>query len=246
MVPISSLNAAEVHVWCADPAELDADDLQSAARSFITGGEARQLARFRFAQDRSTYLASRVLLRTVLSRYAPVPPAGWRFAIGPHGRPEIAGDQPALRFNLSHTHGLVVCAVSLQPSLGVDVEYTGGRAPLEIAEEFFAPGEASVLRAMPPDEQPRCFFEYWTLKESYVKARGLGLNLPLDRFTVTRGLKGEIKVVTEAALDPDADSWQFVQWWPTPDHVVAVCVKRPGRANVRIFLGWHSLAASFR
>ena len=102
-----------------------------------------------------------------------------------HGRPEIL-DRPAgvpdLRFNLSHTDGLIACAVTIGREVGVDVEHVGRRLTHDIAGRFFAPREVADLKSLPVAEQPRVFFDYWTLKEAYIKARGFGLALPLGDF----------------------------------------------------------------
>jgi 4'-phosphopantetheinyl transferase len=221
----ASLPLDEVHLWCARPGELDRDDVHDAARRLIAPEEAQRLERLRFARDRQTYLAARVLVRTVLSRYEPLAPAAWRFIAGRYGRPEIGPDQPALRFNLSHTEGLVVCAVARDLDVGVDAEHIGRPAPLEVVDHCFAPTEIAALRALPDAEQPRRFFEYWTRRESYIKARGSSLALPVD-------------VLGEGA------PWQFIRYWPTPEHIVSVCVARRRAEDAKIIPGWHSLTGS--
>ncbi len=122
----------------------------------------------------------------MLSRYADVAPRDWPFRIDEHGRPELAArpaGTPDLRFNVSHTNGLVACAVTVGREVGVDVEHTGRRLVHDVAERFFSPREVADLRACPAADQPVVFFDYWTLKESYIKARGLGLALPLRQFS---------------------------------------------------------------
>src|SRR5690606_16111721 len=100
----------------------------------------------------------------------------WKFEISRHGRPTIVGENLLnLQFNLSKSSGLVVCAITRDAVVGVDVENIRRRAPVDVADTFFAPGEVAALRALPLEQQPERFFEYWTLKESYIKARGLGL-----------------------------------------------------------------------
>jgi 4'-phosphopantetheinyl transferase len=239
----ASLPIDEVHLWCARPGELDRDDVYDAARRLIAPEEARRLARLRFARDRQTYLAARVLVRTVLSRYEPLAPAAWRFIAGRYGRPEIGPDQPALQFNLSHTEGLVVCAVARDLDVGVDAEHIGRSAPLEVVDHCFAPTEIADLRALPDAEQPRRFFEYWTLKESYIKARGSSLALPVDRVAFTLSADGHASLRIDPALGEGA-SWQFSRHRPTSEHIVSVCVTRRHDEDAKIILRWHSLARS--
>ncbi|MGE0041594.1 MAG: 4'-phosphopantetheinyl transferase superfamily protein [Vicinamibacterales bacterium] len=220
----------EVHVWTVDTASAGAGRLASYER-LLAPDEAARFARFRHDGARTEFLVGRALVRTTLSRYVAVPPDAWRFALGPHGRPDIAGlppGAPPLVFNLSHTRGLVACAVTVGREVGVDVEFTGREITHDIPGRFFAPDEVRDLRRLPPDEQPPAFFDYWTLKEAYIKARGLGLAIPLHQFAFTRHPDGARTVRFVPELGDDEASWQF--WQATPDaaHRLALAVRRSG------------------
>src|SRR6478672_2506715 len=95
----------EVHVWCADPGELERNGLIELAHALLTAEEIERLRRFHFNSDRLIFLATHVLVRQVLSRYESVAPDAWTFVANAHGRPEIAGPKSELRFNLSDTPG---------------------------------------------------------------------------------------------------------------------------------------------
>ena len=181
--------------------------------ALMTDAERARHARFYFERDRWLFLATRALVRAVLSRYAAVAPADWRFAEGSHGKPYIAGpeDAPRLSFNLSNTPGLVVCAVSAaHDQLGVDVERTTRSSDtVSIADRYFAPPELRALRALPAPAQPERFFAYWTLKESYIKARGLGLSLPLEQFWFLLDGRADIGIGFDPRLADDPARWRF-------------------------------------
>jgi 4'-phosphopantetheinyl transferase len=197
----------------------------------LTPDEHERMARLIFDRDRQRFLLTRALVRTMLSRYAPVAPADWRFIANVHGRPEIAGrraDVPDLRFNISHTDGLVACAVTIGREVGVDVEHVGRRLIHDVATRFFAPREVADLRALPETEQARAFFDYWTLKEAYIKARGFGLALPLADFAFHLSPERTPAISFEPALPDDPASWQFTQDWPTPTHRLGLAVRRTG------------------
>ena len=243
MASLQALPVGEVHLWCADPDELEARDLATSARALLTGEELARLERFRFERDRRIHLATRVLVRTVLSRYESVPPAAWRFAAGEQGRPEIASPESSLRFNLSNARGLVVCAVARAIDLGVDVEPLERVVPLEVAERFFSPAEVEALHALPEEARPRRFLDLWTLKESYIKARGLGLTLPLDRFSFVLETERPPRIEIDPILGDRGTSWQFVQLQPTPGHLLALCVRRPERRDAEVVLRWQNLSA---
>jgi 4'-phosphopantetheinyl transferase len=182
---------------------------------------------------RISFVITRALVRTLLSRFVDVPAANWTFTMNEHGRPEAANlppGAPPLRFNISHTDGLVACAITVERDIGVDVENIERPVEHDIAGRFFAPREVSDLRALPPDRQRVVFFDYWTLKEAYIKARGLGLTLPLHHFAfdLTRG--GDPVITFDGTIDDDPASWQFRQAWVTPRHRLAVGVRSHGRS----------------
>jgi 4'-phosphopantetheinyl transferase len=219
-----------VQVWTALP-----DPAQSGRlayyRSLLTRDERERCDRFVQDADRLRFLLARALVRTMLSEYVAIPPGDWRFRIEEYGRPEVAelpAGAPDLRFNLSHTPGLVACAVTVGRAIGLDVENVNRALTPQLPERFFSPQETADLRALPPGEQHKAFFDYWTLKESYIKARGLGLALPLRQFTFLRraGLAPAICFAPE--LHDDPASWQFAQFWPTRDHRMAIAVRRTG------------------
>ena len=186
--------------------------------SLLSADERARLDRFVLDKTRREYVTARSLVRTTLSRYAEVEPRSWTFRDNAWGRPEISTPSP-LRFNVSHADGIVVCAVTHDRELGVDVESLD-RVTTNVAEDFFAPCEVAALRALPEPAQRERFLEYWTLKESYIKARGMGLALALDEFWFRFD-----PLVLEVSNGDDPQRWQFAQL-RLPNHLLAVCVER--------------------
>ncbi|HZI05376.1 MAG TPA: 4'-phosphopantetheinyl transferase superfamily protein, partial [Archangium sp.] len=177
---------------------------------------------------RQQFLVSHALVRVTLSRYVPTSPQSWCFSTNTYGRPEIAGEVPSrLRFNLSHTDGMAVCAVVLDTDVGADVEHSGRPGQtVELADSFFSRSEVQALRALPVERQRERFFDYWTLKESYIKARGAGLSLPLDQFAFHLEPGQPPRISFDARLADDPETWQFVQVRLSPEHPAAVDVRR--------------------
>ncbi len=178
---------------------------------------------------------TRALVRTVLSQYIDVSPKSWKFQANAYGKPEIV--QPAagrsLRFSLANTDGLVTCAVALGRDIGVDAEMIDSTVETdEIADYFFAPTEVVALRALPPAEQRYRFFEFWTLKEAYIKARGLGLSLPLEKFAFVAPKGKPIEIVFDSSLLDDEGlvddprNWHFSLSRPIKSHLIAVALAR--------------------
>ena len=220
-----------VHVDLVDTASAAALDKLAAYRALLSPDEHERMARFVFDRDRRAFLITRALVRTMLSRYAQVAPADWKFIANVHGRPEILerpAGAPDLRFNISHTDGLIACAVTIGREVGVDVEHINRHLAHDVAGRFFAPDEVTDLRKLPDEEQRRVFFDYWTLKEAYIKARGFGLALPLGDFAFRLNPPGPPAITFEPTLDDDPATWQFLQDWPTPHHRLGLAVRRDG------------------
>ncbi|PYN81445.1 MAG: 4-phosphopantetheinyl transferase [Candidatus Rokuibacteriota bacterium] len=215
-----------VDLWYWDDDEIGVA-LRAAHAALMTAEERDRYERFRFERDRRLFLATRVLVRTVLGRYVSVASADWRFAAGVHGKPYVAHPRltPPIHFNLANTTGLIACVVSVaHEAVGVDVERTQELTEaMPLAERYFAASEVQALRALPAAEQPRRFVAYWTLKESYIKARGLGLALPLDQFSF-RVDDGRIRVDFDPRLADDPTRWRFSLLDMSPQHVLAVSV----------------------
>jgi len=222
-----ALAQRQLHLWFAAPDEITDVDLLQRYRAVLSPAERTRADRFRKVRDQKLYLVAHAMLRTVLSRYAEVPPTDWTFDEGPYGRPEISNPiAHNLRFNLSHTHGLCLCGVVLDLDLGVDVE-TVERDPdvLLVAERFFSTAEFSTIPALPPEQQKERFFTFWTLKEAYIKARGAGLSLPLDQFSFT--LAPEISINFDPRMQQHARDWSFGIFHPTLSHRAAFALKTP-------------------
>ena len=221
-----------VDVWCFFYREVQDPELLAAYAALLTPEEQARHDRYVFDRDRLQFLATRAAVRTVLSRYADIRAEDWRFTEGSHGEPRIHAPvaTPPLHFNLSNTPGLVVCAVSVaHAELGVDVECLERRGEtVSLARDYFAPLEVRGLLALPLADQRRRFFAYWTLKESYIKAKGLGLTLPLEQFAFVLEDGDDVRVIFDPRLGDDASLWRFVLLDASPDHMVAVGVNTGG------------------
>ncbi|MBI3229967.1 MAG: 4'-phosphopantetheinyl transferase superfamily protein [Burkholderiales bacterium] len=219
----------EIHLWFALDAECTPELLELYKRDFLSEEELVRGARFHFERDRNQFVLTRALVRSVLSRYAAIPPAQWQFGKGEHGRPFIANpDAPAIAFNLSHTRGLVVLAVSQAQPLGVDVEnFQTREAPLEVAQGYFSPTEVAALTSLPLAAQQERFFHYWTLKEAYIKAESKGLSLPLEQFSMLFASDNEVEIAFHDL--PASSGWHFWLMQACPGFLTALCVQSEAR-----------------
>lgn len=195
-----------------------------ALRPLLDAYEQTRAERFRQAADRDAYIAAHALLRTMLSRFTGVGPATLRFLIDENGKPSLdpAQGPTDLHFSLSHTRGLVACAVGRPCPVGIDVEAWREPAPIELAARYFAPAEARLVAERAPAERSAAFYRLWTLKESYLKATGQGFAVPLESFAFS------LDPVTIAVAAPDsAAAWEFTERQPSPVHSLAVAVHSP-------------------
>jgi 4'-phosphopantetheinyl transferase len=197
-----------VHVWRATLAwpEAAAHRLEQC----LAADERDKMGRFRLEPDRRRYLVGRALLRLLLGRYLAVSPQALRFETTAAGKPHLAFGQRQLQFNLAHSGEYVLIAIADSRAVGVDVEeirddFDAG----EIAARFFSLSEQRELEALTGRAKIEAFFECWTRKEAYVKARGEGLSLPLDQFDVSLR-PGEAARLIATRPDPaEAQRWQL-------------------------------------
>jgi 4'-phosphopantetheinyl transferase len=233
------LVAGQVDVWLTSLAAIGCD-LQASYQQLLNAAERARWQRFLVDGARLQYLVARALVRTSLSRYADVAADAWAFEANSYGRPYV--HLPAacrdLYFNLSHTDGLVACAVSRHGEVGVDVENIGREVDfVALAPTVFAPEEVASVVACAPAERRQRFFSYWTLKEAYIKARGMGLSLALDGFCFDLA-GGAPRVRFNQRCPDDADRWRFRQQAPTAEHMLAVAAALPPGDALDIRLRW--------
>jgi len=201
--------------------------------ALLDAEERARANRFRFRHDRESYVAAHALLRAMLSDRIPVAPPRWRFTTNPQGKPEavMPAGQPRLRANLSHTRGLAAVALTVDHDVGVDVEWRSRDGlTLELADRFFAPAEVAALEAMPAPRLNEGLFAFWTLKEAFIKAVGLGLSLPLDVFAFTLEPLGIDFVPGHEIAGP----WLFRRFRPTEGHAMALALRHPAPSRVTI------------
>jgi len=212
------LGPDEIHVWRASLACESATLHRLEAT--LAEDEKSRAQRFLFERDRNHYVAGRGILRDLLGKYLSCAPAGLRFRYGPQKKPALDGEATPMsaRFNLSHSHGLAVFAFSLGREVGIDLEFIRPDfATDDIAARFFSAGELAELRALPAELRAEGFFLCWTRKEAYVKARGAGLHIPLESFSVSL-TPGE----PERLVSPDSQQWTIWSFQPAPGFVGAI------------------------
>lgn len=220
----SRTNPDEVRVWHVDTATLfpTADD-EARHAAALTAVERTRYDGYRHDADRRMFLAGRVMARALVGRALGVAPDAWQWREGPRGRPEVAAPATTVRFNLAHSAGLVACAMADGRAVGVDVEHLD-RRPVDhhLVTRYCAPDEVRDIEAHGAAWHDR-FLLYWTLKEAYLKARGLGIAVTLADISFAID-HGPPRVTFRQALAGTDDRWQFTLARPAPRHLMAVAV----------------------
>ena len=238
---------AGVDIWLTSLDRVD-DASRECFRGLLSPEESRRHDRFLVSGARDEYLVGRALVRTTLSRYGMTAPKDWRFVANAFGRPAIAGDNlERLVFNLSHTRGLVALAVASgagadggePPDIGVDVETVSRTSACrDLAGRYFAPSEAAYVRRADDPALEERFFAFWTLKEAYIKARGMGLALPLDGFAFDiehDDPAADPTIAFTGACPDDPGRWRFLRRSVSAQHRLALAISPPSTGPIRFF-----------
>ena len=230
------LGAGDVLVCFAPTSDLAAPGVVTAALDWLAAPERGRYQRFQRSEDRQMFLLGRVMARALVGAALDLPPAAWPWREGPRGRPEIALAGTALHFNLAHSAGLVVCGLAAGREIGIDVEdLHRRRVEPAVVRRYCAPEEIADIEAQGDGWHDR-FLHYWTLKEAYLKARGLGISVRLEE--VGFRLHGpSVEIAFGGALAGSDRRWTFELARPTVRHLVAVAVSTADGARPRLEVG---------
>ena len=220
------LDEHQVHVWRA---ALDqTPPVLQALSCILSTDETVRAAKYIFQKDRDHFVVARGVLRNILSRYLNVAPEHLSFEYDEYGKPALsdASGGQSLRFNLSHSQGLALYALTIDRQIGINTEFIREDLELEqIAQQFFSQHEVAMLRALPAHLRADGFFNCWTRKEAYIKAVGLGFSLPLDQFVVSL-IPGEPAALLSVAANPEeAFRWSLRDLRPELGYVAACAVE---------------------
>ncbi len=211
-----TLHDDEIHIWLASYKMFHAQLPE--LRGLLTIDEAEKAARFRFEKDRERFIVTHSLLRKLLAGYTSTSPTQLVFQHNAYGKPALSSyhQEGPLHFNLSHSQDLIVYAFTFIRNIGIDIEYI--RTDIEheqLARHYFSPFERAELQHLPPSLRQQAFFDCWTRKEAYIKARGLGLSLALDSFDVTIRPNAPVELLASRESAQETTRWRFA---PLPMH----------------------------
>jgi 4'-phosphopantetheinyl transferase len=226
----------QVHIWLLDlkaPAE---PALRAQYASYLDAQELTRLDRFAFQHLRDEFLVSHALTRLILSRYERRPAGALNLVRNAYGRPELGTSRMGLRFNMSHATGLAALAVTRMVDIGVDLERQDRELEdMEIARRDFVPAETDWLSRQPAPDRKRAFLELWTLKEAYIKARGLGLSLELNQFAIDLADRETPTILFLDGSDDPAE-WQLSSLQPVEPYVLGLAFRRKAALRGQVTL----------
>jgi 4'-phosphopantetheinyl transferase len=226
-----------VHLWTID---LDTPDGVSFFVGLLSGAERVRAARLRTTELRLRFIVAHGALRAILAAYTGMSASAIRLETMAAGKPFVPGAR--VSFNLSHSDGLAVCAVTTDGRIGVDVERVRPVADADsIVKRYFANGEAREYASLSPANRTAAFFSTWTRKEAFVKAIGDGLLCPLDCFEVDIA---PTAAEPRIAINADRGEWHLRSFEPAPGYVGAVACDRPIGAFQRFDFDEQSLRAA--
>jgi 4'-phosphopantetheinyl transferase len=221
----------ELDVWVIDLAQ--GDNVRDDLTAVLSEDERRRAERFVAERDRRRFVVSHGALRTILSMYTIVDTLAIAFNYGEFGKPSLADEiGGGIRFNLSHSGDIAMCAVTYGCEVGVDVEEIRDDVSFEpIATQFFSAKEQRLLANVGRAARAETFTRIWVQKEAYFKATGRGIGADASGFSVSLD-GGEDSAVT---MDDSGVQWAIRELSAPSGYRAAVATRIPLRLSVRKF-----------
>ena len=228
----------EIQLWRIPLAGQPGEENQ--LQKILSPGELDQAGRYRFAHLQRRFIIRRAVLRQLLAARLATSPLAVRLELGVHGKPIVSGqaDGGDLRFNCSHSGDWALVALARGIELGVDLEqHRPMTDAADVAKKFFTTAEINELNQLPSALKTAGFFNCWTRKEAFIKALGLGLSYPLNRFVVS--LSPEKPAALLAVTDDPAalEKWSMISLKVVPEYSAALVFG--GKSAALKYFAWN-------
>jgi 4'-phosphopantetheinyl transferase len=222
----------QAHIWAC---ETRLHAAMADSKWMLTEDELQRASRFRDLEARHAFVVAHGWVRKVLSAYTDIPPHLLRFETGPYGKPFIERrlDHQNVEFNLSHSGSIAILAVTAGVPIGIDIERIRPISS-DVAAHCLTPGEVVALNALPSDLRNKSFMRCWTRKEAYLKATGMGLNVPLNDVEVSVHPSEPARLVLVASDADEAPRWQLFDLHPAAGYCGALAVRERGFSCVEM------------
>ena len=223
---MKELERSQIDLWFADLENFDLCRIHKECVDWLDLKETERAHRYQSQCQREQFVLGRILLRLILSKYSNCSPSALNFHTDKHGKLFLCPhNQSSLFFNLSHSYNRLVIAVSKVQGLGVDIELMNeNRAILKVAKRYFSPLEFQELCNLPRSLQTRRFYELWTLKESVLKAYGVGLSGHLSKIKFAFPAPNKLDMSFEPTK-LSSSVWQSWQIQTLKPYVLALSIR---------------------
>jgi 4'-phosphopantetheinyl transferase len=228
-----ALSSTDIHIWGL-LVDLPQDRIVQLAQR-LSGEEIKKSICFRFERDRKRYIARRAFLRMILGFYLDCQPREILFSYGSYGKPMLhdSFSKTSIHFNLSHSNGFALCAVTRDMEIGIDLELIKPLSDMEeIVKHFFSPNEKAAFDSIPASEKLLAFYNCWTRKEAFIKAGGQGLAYALSEFDVSLAPGEPARILGISGNTDPATCWSVVELTPASDYVAAIAYEGKGKKIV--------------
>lgn len=232
-------NLIHTKVWYLAPESIEDVAIRERLSRWLSVEERDRMQKFHAPRHRHTYLVAHALVRGALARELDCAPSELIFENNAFGKPSVVlpASRAKLEFNLSHTEGMCVVALSTSSRVGCDVESLDQPTlEVDIARNFFTPEESEEILTHPSAQQVQRLLTYWTLKEAYIKAEGLGLSMGLDTFYFSLQENQPPRLMLKSGAQQPSAQWQFKQMMISDHYLFSLAIEpRHGvDANVEI------------
>jgi 4'-phosphopantetheinyl transferase len=234
-----SQNLTHTKVWYLAPESIENAATCERMSRWLSVEERDRMQKFHAPRHRHTYLVAHALVRGALARELGCEPSELIFENNAFGKPSLVlpASHTKLEFNLSHTEGMCVVALSRSSRVGCDVESLNQPSlEVDIARNFFTPEESEEILLQPPSQQVERLLTYWTLKEAYIKAEGQGLSMGLDTFYFSLQDNQPPRLMLKSGAQQPSAAWQFKQIMISDHYLFSLAIE-PGHGvdvNVEI------------
>jgi len=229
------LSSARIDVWEINLQKHD--DSVELLKQVLSPDEVKRAERFKIKSKQNEFVLTRGCLRIILSTALGIDAKQLEFAATEQGKPYLKAPCPVdqrICFNVSHSHGFALIAVSLDRDLGVDIERIQNRIDYaSLAERFFNPDETKAIMAFPEDKRLEAFYVCWARKEALLKAIGNGISMGLGKFQVSVDPAKPASLVAALWDDFDKDKWWISDLEIHPEYAAAVAA-RGDRVEVQL------------
>ena len=216
-----------VHIWRAN-LNLPQEDIEGLI-GLLSADELARANKFRFAEHRNSFIASRGILRQLLANYLDLSPKNLEFGYSDRGKPLLAKANLAnipLQFNVSHSHEYALFGFTWRNLIGVDIEYLREmKDAVKIARRFFSEREFKFISSFDLQQQPRVFFKHWTAKEAYLKAIGVGLTGSLASIEIALDRAENASIIAIDDNKATTTGWSMYSCSPASDYVGAIAIQ---------------------